>query len=520
MTRRSKRCHQLTVLLLLALCIAAEPASATIPGQNGKIAFQMGLGNFGTGPPEIYTKPWPFSGAQRLTTNPGPDENPNWSPDGTMLAWESAPDVNAAPAIWTMRSDGSNKVRLTFPAAGEEDRYPAWSPDGTKILFVRISTVAGGCSGLYTIAPDGSGLAPLAAGPECFQEAPAWSPDGTKIAYRAYDFEGSANSDWLYVANADNSAPAMIRLLGTEPSWSPSGLWIIYQSVYTGQGSTQVIRTTPDGVYGSTLNAGFGSDPEYSPDGTMIALGQGRIANDAGTVLPAGQSYAEYGLAPAWQPLQPAPVPPGYPRPKGATPFDVSLVPAFERCTAPNTTHGPPLAFDSCSPPTQVSSNLTIGTPDANGQAARSTGRFRLETQQADVAISAAFSDVRCRSAAIAGCDGALADYEGTLVAQFSIQLTDDFNGGSGAEAATVRAIPSFQTPFLLALPCAATVDPGAGATCATTTSVEALLPNAVVEGTRATWELGRIEIWDAGEDGNPASDDNILFAVQGLFVP
>jgi len=29
------------------------------------------------------------SGGTRLTTNPGPDENPSWSPDGTNIFWLS-----------------------------------------------------------------------------------------------------------------------------------------------------------------------------------------------------------------------------------------------------------------------------------------------------------------------------------------------------------------------------------------------------------------------------------------------
>jgi hypothetical protein len=161
-----------------------------------------------------------------------------------------------------------------------------------------------------------------------------------------------------------------------------------------------------------------------------------------------------------------------------------------------------------------------VGTPDANGQAARSTGRIRFTVHPGDVAISAAISDVRCRTAAIGGCDAALGDYAGALVTQFSLQISDKFNGGSAAESATVKTIPSFQTPFLILLPCATTADPGTGSTCAVATSVDAILPNAVVEGDRATWALGRIELWDAGEDGNPASDDNTLLAVQGLFVP
>ena len=36
--------------------------------------------------------------------------------------------------------------------------------------------------------------------------------------------------------------------------------------------------------------------------------------------------------------------------------------------------HGPPLAFGSCNPPAQRSDHLTVGTPDANGNAAQSVG--------------------------------------------------------------------------------------------------------------------------------------------------
>ena len=64
----------------------------------------------------------------------------------------------------------------------------------------------------------------------------------------------------------------------------------------------------------------------------------------------------------------------GYPRPKGATPTYVPLVPAYPACAAPDRTHGPPLAYASCSSPEQVSAHLTVGTPDANGKPAKSVG--------------------------------------------------------------------------------------------------------------------------------------------------
>ena len=37
-----------------------------------------------------------------------------------------------------------------------------------------------------------------------------------------------------------------------------------------------------------------------------------------------------------------------HPRPKGATPLRVSMVPSYNQCTAPSYSHGPPLAFPSC----------------------------------------------------------------------------------------------------------------------------------------------------------------------------
>jgi len=57
------------------------------------------------------------SGATRLTTNPGPDEDPVWSPDGTKIFFETRPDVGSrrySPECYiaVMNADGSNVTRL------------------------------------------------------------------------------------------------------------------------------------------------------------------------------------------------------------------------------------------------------------------------------------------------------------------------------------------------------------------------------------------------------------------------
>jgi hypothetical protein len=75
--------------------------------------------------------------------------------------------------------------------------------------------------------------------------------------------------------------------------------------------------------------------------------------------------------------------------------------------------------------------------------------------------------------------------------------------------------------PLGFTVPCAATPDPSVGSTCSTSTSADSLLPGIAVEGSRAIWELGELELFDGGADGDgDTTADNTLFATQGLFVP
>jgi hypothetical protein len=186
-----------------------------------------------------------------------------------------------------------------------------------------------------------------------------------------------------------------------------------------------------------------------------------------------------------------------------------SLVPAYLPCSSPNRTHGPPLGFGSCNPPSQQPGQLTVGTPDSNGQGAKSLGSLRITTltgnpatsaDEADVRVQANVTDVRMRSD--------LSDYTGDLQARLAIQITDKNNtphpGGPGA--ATVQEL-TLSHP----IPCAGTADTSVGSVCQLDTTVEALLPGAVVEKRRAIWELGTLRVHDSA--GN-------LFMTQGVFVP
>ncbi len=218
-----------------------------------------------------------------------------------------------------------------------------------------------------------------------------------------------------------------------------------------------------------------------------------------------------------------------HPRPKGATPIRVSMVPAFNACAAPNRTHGPPLAFPSCNPPVQSSGSITIGSPDFNGAAANAEASITLSVkvgvpgppEDSDVMIKSSGTDIRCKAGTTAcgsanAADGA--DYTGEVQGNATIRISDHFNAvaaGGGTDPATVLDIP-----FPVAATCVATASTAIGGTCTANTSANATVPGAVKDGKRAIVEVGQITITDGGPDGVNGTAPNTLFGVQGIFIP
>jgi hypothetical protein len=219
-------------------------------------------------------------------------------------------------------------------------------------------------------------------------------------------------------------------------------------------------------------------------------------------------------------------------RPKAATPFYASTVPAYQPCTTPNRTHAAPLTYGSCNPPVQSSTSLTVGTPDANSAVANSVGFIRMVVtngplaNDADVAIVSQITDVRCK-AGVTACnptanslDGP--DYSGGLQATASWNITDHNNAagcpascGPYTDAAT-GTWPSF--PVVMA--CAPNSDATIGAQCNVSTTANSISSGAIVENKRAVVEVSQLQVFDGGTDGNVASAPNTLFETQGIFIP
>jgi TolB protein len=158
------------------------------------------------------------SGVRKLTNasaSGGNSQSPDWSPDGTHIAFQSNRDGVPFGArsfrsfdIYVMDTDGATVRRLTTTAPGRTSEGPAWSSDGQQILF--DSTRDGESLvtdwQLYVMRPDGTGIQQLTHDTKPFAFGhPRWSPDSRSIVFHSLrdGTKGAASEVELYVIGAD-----------------------------------------------------------------------------------------------------------------------------------------------------------------------------------------------------------------------------------------------------------------------------------------------------------------------------
>src|SRR5258708_29670143 len=176
------------IVLFIALCSSLALAQETQEGRlmrfpdiyKDKVVFMYGG--------DLWLASTSGGVARRITSHPGRELFPKFSPDGKWIAFTGQYDGNFN--VYIMPSDGGQPKQLTFyqgraqplsDRMGIHNEVVTWTPDSKRIVFLsRRDASNGWIKQQFSVSIDGGLPQPL---PMDQGGLASYSPDGNKIAY-------------------------------------------------------------------------------------------------------------------------------------------------------------------------------------------------------------------------------------------------------------------------------------------------------------------------------------------------
>jgi len=212
-----------------------------------------------------------------LQTAPGIYAGPRFSPDGRRLAFSmsgrSSQDIWLQD-IWVQDLVRGSAARLTsLPGTNDS---PVWTPDSSSLIFRSMSESS---AGFYAVRADGSGTAQRLADLNSGIFPGSVSADGKRFAVWdpsaggmvwTHSIEIGAQGLRLRIAEPiirSTFSPPMVTR--TAPAFSPDGKWLAYCSLESG-GIEVYVRPYPGPGGKWRISNGGGTFPIWSPNGREL----------------------------------------------------------------------------------------------------------------------------------------------------------------------------------------------------------------------------------------------------------
>jgi Tol biopolymer transport system component len=180
---------------------------------------------------------------------------PRWNRKKSEIAFSGGSD-GGAPDIWIMAADGFNLRRLTSDPGA--DIEPNFSPDGTRIVF---TSTRNGKSDIYVMNVDGSGQTRLTTSPENDAEG-SFSPDGSKIAFWT-NRDGNGEIYWMDSDGGNQVNLTNVPTFEFEPVFSPTTNEIAFSSLRDGDWEIYVLELVGGAVRKLTDNSVVDRAPDW-----------------------------------------------------------------------------------------------------------------------------------------------------------------------------------------------------------------------------------------------------------------
>lgn len=223
--------------------------------------------------PAVSPRPVP------LTTRPGLELDPAFSPDGSRVAYLRAPGTGggAELTLQVQLVGTSTSLRLDDQAADVDHpiESPTWSPDGTEIAYLRWQ--AGEGCGIYRVPALGGSERKLLDLGRAGASGLAWSPDGRWLALGLADRDGEPLAlqriavDTLERQRLTDPGPTLVG--DKLPAWSPDGASLAFIRHLHGEASELRVMPASGGASRSLLPVRHKiADVDWSPDGHRLLV--------------------------------------------------------------------------------------------------------------------------------------------------------------------------------------------------------------------------------------------------------
>ncbi len=193
---------------------------------------------------------------------PGLYQSPRFSPDGHKLAITvRLPN----PEIWIYDLDRGAFQQMT--SAPGENEIPVWSPDGKQIAYA-----SNGRKQAYVFPVDGDSPERAIADIPNHFHLQSWSPDGSLIALENYGKPGVTDI-WM-LPTADHHPPYLYLSNAGYPAFSPDGHWLAYVSNSSSAENVYIQRFPGPGDR-IQVSSEDGDEPVWSRDGRELYYASG-----------------------------------------------------------------------------------------------------------------------------------------------------------------------------------------------------------------------------------------------------
>jgi Tol biopolymer transport system component len=184
---------------------------------------------------------------RRLTTEPGPDVNPAWSPDGQWIAYDRPSTGPGFSSIHLVSASGRERrmlLRRATPVGGA-----AWSRDSRSLILQMVRT-SRRVADLWAVSIDSGVARRITRAPDdsIGDIEPALSPDGRTLAFCRKTAWRTAE---LYLLDVTpdlkpRGAPRRVTQLGfvDRPVWTPDGSRLVFEASGNGAGLWQLELAT------------------------------------------------------------------------------------------------------------------------------------------------------------------------------------------------------------------------------------------------------------------------------------